>query len=233
MPAPEESPTTESSSGKNFVKLLVILVTVIFPGILLVIGIYMNYTAFQANQAQKMTEETADLSGETIAGALRPSQVLENKYAYLDKNLFLVGMVTMEPVTCARKECPKEDTCCGCPAERDLVIADQDKVVVKDTSYLLRLFAPGQLAYCVRVPGSCDYQCPGWEINDVYQVRGTFFGDPPDKGTAWRPFLDFYFEVSEAQVITQAKSTDWLKRVFKGIEETVQQLRNSGYYILQ
>lgn len=211
---------------KNVLKLLAIVFTVILPALLIAIGVFIFYKTNIVREWPK--EEMVELT----PGALRPTQLLENKYKYKDQKLTIVGKVSQEPMVCERKECPKEDPCCGCKSERNLIISDAEAVVVQESVWRLRLLGPEGKTFCQRIHNSCNYECPGWEIGGVYEVKGTFFAEPPPPGTGWRIYFDFYFEAEEKRLIKKTGILDVPRRFFKGIQELIQQLGTSGYYIL-
>jgi len=217
---------TKRVDTKNILKLLIIFFTVILPILFLLFGVWLFYKTNIIREVPE--EEMAELEPDV----LRPSQVLENKYKYKGQKLTIWGKISQAPMVCERKECPKEDSCCGCKPERNIVISDPEAVVVKETVWRLRVLGPSGQAFCKRLPNSCQYECPDWEMGSIYELKGIFFAEPPPRGTGWRIYFDFYFEVEEKKLIRKPGIIDIPKRFFKGIQELIQGLGSSGYYIL-
>lgn len=222
MKEEEKKPTP-----KYILYLLVIIFTIIFPAVVIVFGAQLLY---KTNIIQRPPKEEIL---ETEKGALKPSQLLENRAKYKNQRLTLVGRVFQAPIVCERKECPKEDPCCGCQQERNLIISDAEAVIIEESIWRLRLLGPGEKAFCQRKPNSCEYECPEWKMDGIYEIKGTFFAEPPPSGTGWRMYFEFYFEVEEKRLIRKTDITEVPKRIFKGIQELIEKLRTSGYYVLQ
>lgn len=204
-------------------KLLILPVLLLLLGVLLLSNI---------KSGTKIVETQPKEKGELELGVLRPSQLLANRLKYKDQELTIRGKISQVAVVCERKECPKEDPCCGCKEERNLIIIDAERVFVKETTWQLRLLSPGGKAFCQRLPNSCKYDCPGWEMESVYDVSGTFFAEPPPQGTSWRMFFDFYFEVEEKSLVEETEVVGLPERLFKGIQELIKKYLTSGSYVL-
>lgn len=213
--------------GYWLVVTMVILFTVVFPALLLGFNIVV-FRRF-AN-TDKPGPETVEVSVE----ALRPSDVLNNMSAYRDQRITLAGRTQLATVACTRQDCPKEDTCCGCPEERNLLLADYDKELMQDSAWQMRLFSKDEEPFCRREPGSCDYQCRGWTIGDIYEVEGSFFADPPPPGSGWRLYEDFYLVVSDFRMVEESSRWDIPGRFGRGLRELWEGLRKAGgQYVLR
>jgi len=222
---PATQPPKKTGPG-NFFKFVIIVLTVIIPTILLVGGIMLFYrtgTVIKAPKGEKL---------QLPEGAISPSQLLEKRSVYKDKKLTIVGKIGQSPVTCERKDCPKEDPCCGCPDTRNLEIVDADKIVLEESVWRLRLTALGDQPLCQRRANSCDYECSDWQIGDTYQVKGIFFAELPPMGTGWRMYFDFHFEVQNKELLKKANILDFPGRVIKTIQSLIKKLTTSGQYVL-
>lgn len=218
----------EEQDKKTTLELLIITFTILLPAILVVVGVLVFY------KTNIIKEVRPGEMVELQEGTITPGQLLENRYKYKDQKLTLRGKISQEPIVCERKECPGEDPCCGCRPERNLIITDAGRVVVQESAWRLRLLGPGGSAFCQRLPNSCEYDCPGWEVEGVYDVTGTFFAEPPPVGTGWKVYFDFYFEVEDKRLVEKIGIADMPARFFKGIQELIEKIRTSaGYYILQ
>lgn len=210
-----------------------VLISLIISGFLLVflvaLIIFFNITNVRYRQYLEKGKEELKALGEALA----PSQVVENKAQYKGKELLIRGKVFQEPTVCEKKECPKEDPCCGCKQERNLVIADHDKAIQDKSIWRLRLMGPGAQAFCQRKENSCVYECPGWKMEAIYDVIGTFFAEPPPVGSGWKVYFDFYFEVENKELVKEESFLDWPGRVVESIKGFINKIRGSAeYYIL-
>jgi len=222
----KKPPAARKFYQNNLLKVFVVFFTLILPTVLLIAGIYIFY---KTNRVKELVEE-----GEVgvIEGALKPSQLLADRNKYKDQKLVLAGRVDQSPVTCERKDCPELDPCCGCPEERDLVMADAEKPLLKEPIWKLRLLDQDGRAFCQRKSGSCDYECPGWQIGDIYEVGGTFFAEPPPAGTGWRLYSDFYFQVESQSLVKKVSLLDLPGRLVRSAQELIKGLKTTGYYVL-
>jgi len=213
---------------KTFLKLLVIIFTVVAPAILLLF----SYFIFVKTKIVR-EELGGEMVGEEVqTKILKPSQVLENKNQYMNKNLILRGRISQAPMICDRRDCPKQDPCCGCKAERNLIITDPDTIALKKTTWQMRLLDEKGRAFCQRVINSCDYRCPGWQMGDLYKVRGTFFAEPPPRGSGWRLYFDFYFQVNEKEKVKAIGPVEKAKMIFQDLQKTIKNFKTSGQYVL-
>lgn len=222
----KKPPALRKFYKNNLLKIFVVFFTVILPTVLLIVGIYIFY---KTNRAREAVEEGGV---EVAEGALKPSQLLENRDKYRDQKLVLTGRVDQSPVTCERKDCPKTDPCCGCPEERDLVMVDVDRPILKEPIWKMRLLDLNGRAFCQRKTGSCDYECPGWQTGDIYEVKGTFFAEPPPLGTGWRLYFDFYFQVESQSLVKKVSLLDLPGRLVRSVQELIKGLKTTGYYVL-
>ena len=216
----------DKSTREKILKFLIIFSTVILPGTLMVGIVLYSFKGSSGGTGKGETFETEE-------GVIKPNQLLENRNKYDGQEMVLLGRVEQAPVTCEKKDCPSSDSCCGCPPERNLVVNDPEKILTQEAPWRLRLLDSGGNAFCQREEGSCDYQCPGWEVGKVYELQGTFLAEPPPRGTGWRMFFSFYFEVEEKELSGEGGLIQKPAALFNGIKDLISKFRTSGYYVLQ
>ncbi len=170
---------------------------------------------------------------EGISEYVSPSKVLNNKLKYKDQFLIVRGQVVAESAVCQRRDCPKEDPCCGCDNERDLVIADSGTSVVAQSPGRLRLLTPSKGSFCYRKENSCDYDCAGWKSGGLYKVKGIFKATPPPQGSGWKLYFDYYFEVHEKELVRSLGIFEKAKALFNDFGKLIQAGKKSTYYILR
>jgi hypothetical protein len=211
----------------GIVKFLLIFTTLVLPGLLLVAGVIYYYRTAEENRV----EEGEFL--EVQPAYLLPSTVLEDKYKYRGQELVLRGKVKMAPAVCERKECPKGDPCCGCQDYRDLVIEDAETSWLSESSWVMRILDPDRKSFCLRLPDSCDYQCPDWELDGVYEVNGIFVAVPPPQGSAWSAFIDFYFLTEDRTLVAKHGIWERVLNVVSDLRKSVDKFGKTGSYVLQ
>lgn len=162
---------------------------------------------------------------------LVPSEVLSHKADYNRQALVIRGKVSSEPVVCERENCPDSDPCCGCPNERDLLIADPGLVLTSKTKGRLKLVDYQRGSMCRRLPESCDYSCQDWVEGAVYDVEGMFFAEPPPSG--WRLSLEQYFEVEDKRLVRKVGLQEVLGNVLGEVMELFGQLGRPSSFVLQ
>ena len=193
---------------------LVIILLFILPLFVVIRGVWILKKTAPENLEEKVTSLDEK-------GVLKPSQVLDNKAMYAGKSLIVRGKVSAEPAVCAKKDCPVEDQCCGCPAERNLSLEG------------LRLMNEGQKPICQRKQGACDYDCGDWGIGQYYDVSGTFFYIPPPP--SWKMALAYNLQVSGKTLLRNyrpAGKVGGLGAVFESIKKLFQKSKTSGYFLL-
>ena len=205
-------------------KILVVLVTFILPGILLTYGVFLTYE----NIIFKTKVEVRKLE---VEERLIPSKVLNNKSKYSQQRIMIRGKVLMESVVCSRKQCPEGDSCCGCPEESNLLIADADVVLFQKTGGRLRIIGHEGQPFCQRKKASCDYDCGDWIDGATYDIWGTFFSQAPPPG--WKLSLEYYFQVEGKEFVTRIALGEKIQTIFKEIKERISALTTSGQYILR
>jgi hypothetical protein len=157
-----------------------------------------------------------------------PSEVLADKPRYDAREVVIRGRVSQETVACERKECPSDDPCCGCKPERNLLIVDAEKVLPDETTGRLRMVDLDSKPLCQRVPGECKYECPGWEMDAVYDVSGTFFASPPPSGL--RIYLDYFLEVKAKDLVKKGGLSDFPDRATEFFKELLIKLKGSANF---
>lgn len=163
-------------------------------------------------------------------GNLVPSEVLKNKSTYNGEEIVIRGKVSPAPVVCKQGDCPADDSCCGCPDERDLLIVDSGVILVAKTKERLRLLDYGSQSFCRRLPSSCEYDCQGWLDGAIYDVEGIFFAEPPLAG--WGLSLDQYFEVEGKNLVRKAGFQEVLENIFAEIKGMLKSLGGPSFYVL-
>jgi hypothetical protein len=202
---------------------LAILFSFILPLALLITGIFIfrktNLVIKRIPEEQIEREE-----------GLTPSQILANKSKYSQQKIAIRGRVVPEPVVCERKECPLDDSCCGCPSERNLAVNNPGQVLSSQEGSLRLVEAQTGKAFCTRQAKSCDYLCGDWVKGAVYDVNGEFFAESPPPG--WKLSLNYYFQVESKELVKRVGLGESFGNFVNEIKEKFKSFKTSGYYVL-
>lgn len=208
---------------KRIIIFLAVFFILILPALLIVISAtWLGRTWVRPEVAEE----------ERAAEHLTPKEILTSKSQYKDDFVAIRGRVLMADMVCAKKECPESDPCCGCENERDLLLVDAGTSVLGKQEGRLRLLDKEKQPFCQRQTNSCEYQCPGWQVGEVYEVRGYFRTEPPPRGSGLKIYLDYYLEVEGSRVVGSLSLTEKLKTFFGDLRELIKQGKSGGYYIL-
>lgn len=205
---------------KKLLLFFVVLISFIAPLTLVILGIVIfNKT----NPVIKISIEKVKKEERLI-----PSQVLSNKAKYDQQEVVIRGRASPEPVVCERKECPTNDSCCGCPVERDLILADAGKVLTSQEG-AMRLIEAGK-SLCQRRPYSCDYNCGDWVKGAIYDVSGKFFAESPPPG--WKLSLNYYFQVESKNLVKKVSFKETFGNFISEMKNKIASFKTSGQYVL-
>jgi hypothetical protein len=217
-------PERVKSKRRKFLIPFIIIFSFVLPLVFLILGLVIFKTSNKFVQTLKEEEIKAE-------ERLTPSQVLKSKSKYHQQKIWLRGRVELSPIVCEKKECPAEDSCCGCPEERDLYLYDagtilktagQEKLKMRD------IFT--SQALCQRKIGNCDYDCGDWDKGAVYDVYGRFFAEQAPPG--WQMSLNYYFEVENKELVKKINFSEKFGNFINEIKEKLQNWRGSGQYVL-
>ncbi|MBL7150601.1 hypothetical protein ISS86_01580 [Candidatus Microgenomates bacterium] len=207
-----------------FLRLLEFALFFIIPLILLITSVFI------VRKVGQIREKISDEKIETeTKKELIPSQILNNKSKYSQESITVRGKISPEAVVCERKECPAEDTCCGCPSVKNVVISDAGVVFTPKTKSRLKLLDTKGRPFCQREKSSCDYDCGDWISGAVYDVDGVFYAEPPPLG--WRLSLDFYFQVKDKELIKKTGFKDLIGNVLEEIVGLVGKIKAPTYIL--
>ena len=211
---------------------LIVLLTVVLPLLAVVVGVFLfRTTPFEHMPFKvKMRELTSQVAVTSEEKVVKPSEVLANKAKYANRKLIVRGKILEDKVVCERRTCPANDSCCGCPPKKNLVIADADLPFLSDVSRELPIFGPEEEPLCTRKQGSCDYDCPGWQLGGVFDVEGTFLAEAPIAGSGIQ-LWQFHLEVISQRPAPKTETSSFLEEIKGNIQEIIKQLRTSGYYV--
>lgn len=221
--------TSKKATSEGLLRILLIFFTLVLPSLLLLAGVVYYY---QMSQNEETATSELEFTDENLA-VVFPSQIVEDKNRYKDKQLVVRGKVVMAPAICERGKCPESDPCCGCQAERDLVVTDANSGLFRQANWQLRVLEKSGQAICRRVLGSCEYDCDDWQPEAVYDIAGTFYADPPPRGSAWRMFLEFYFLADEKVLVQPARRGGVAEKILQAMQDLLERVRYSGSYVLQ
>lgn len=216
----------EKNKKKLLLAVSAILLGFVLPILVIAVGINI-FRVTNNNLKEKNTENSPEITSEEV---IKPSALLNNRSAYNNKRVVVRGRVTREPAVCEKKECPVEDSCCGCPGERNLILADSDTVLTSKNTGRLRLLGQQKESLCKRKPDSCEYECRGWTEGAIYDVTGKFFTETPPPG--WKVSLDYYFLVESKSLVRKVGIMDTIGNLFNEIKAQFQKLKTSGSYVL-
>lgn len=205
-------------------RILTLFFGLILPLIFLVLGVVIF--VYTASQGLPKTSEVEVLE----KAALVPSDVLNHQSDYSSKRIDIRGRVAQAPVVCDKKACPIDDPCCGCPADRGLILADPGTVINTKSGARLELVNVNGNKFCQRLPQSCSYSCPGWSTGSIYDVQGVFYSEPPPPG--WNISLNFYLTVEDANEVKEVRAEERVRTVFEEIRDKIVSFFSSGMYVL-
>jgi len=217
-------PEIFKTARKKFLIPLIIVFSFVLPLLFLILGIVI----FKASNrfAQSLKEE-----GIKVEEGLIPSQILKNKSKYHQQKILLRGKIDLSPITCEKKECPTEDSCCGCPNERDLYLYDAGTILKTGGQEKLKMkdIFTGK-ALCQRRTGSCDYNCGDWIKGALYDVYGRFFAEPAPPG--WQMSLNYYFEVENKELVKKINFSENFGNFINEMKNKWSNFKTSGQYVL-
>lgn len=206
----------------NLIVVSAVLLILIVPAILIVISAqWIERTALEEAEYEELGAEK-----------LIPSKILDDKSAYMDQFVIVRGQVIPEEVVCERISCPPEDSCCGCPKRRNLIIIDPSASIIRQLPGKLLLLTEEKEPLCYREEDSCDYECPDWQIKGLYEVRGIFRATPPPLGTALRIYFEYYLEAQEKDLVKTVGIFDRLGALFTDLKEFITRSTSETYYII-
>jgi len=206
--------------------LIIILSLIITFASLIVIA----WTAIRFNITSRQILKNLKISQEISSKGISPSEALNQKSSYSGKKITLRGRVAEAPVVCQKKECSPDDSCCGCPLERNLVLLDEKGILTSQTKEALRLLDREGKSFCRREKGSCRYQCEDWKKQGVYEIYGEFWAESPPPG--WGKSMDFYFKVEEKKLVVSLGLGAKINLLFQDIKNFFKSLKTSGEYVL-
>lgn len=209
-----------------------VLFTIVLPAMALAIGVFLFRTLPYEHMPlkERMDKFKSIIVATPESQVVKPSEVLANKPKYANKPLIVRGRVSQDKVVCERVECPANDSCCGCPAKKNLIISDADLPFLSDQPRNLPLFGSNEESLCTRKLGSCDYLCPTWQQGQVYDVEGIFSAETPIAGSGIQ-IWDFYLEVESNRLVPKTESNGWFQGITSNVQELIKQLKTSGYYV--
>lgn len=213
----------------NWILVLSLVITLVSLVILIGLIVILNLSSREYLKKLQL-QKTTDLPPASPEIVL-PSELLEQKSFYSGKKITLRGRVFQDSVVCIRKECPEEDSCCGCPEERNILVVDPNSVLNQQIKEKLTLLDFQGKSLCQREKGSCRYNCGDWINGGIYDIYGEFWAEAPPPG--WNKSLEFYFKVKEKNLLKTTSFEDKIKSLFNDIKDLIQKQKTSGYYILQ
>lgn len=204
----------------------VVFIGLVLPAFLVFFGVHLFRSA-----GPKLISPEGKVQELTASSVLTPSDILNNKAAYTKKRVTVRGKLSQAPVVCQKKICPAEDSCCGCPDRRSLLLADAGVVLSPKSWGRLELVVERGEKPCQRLAGSCEYRCREWVIGDIYDVEGTFFAEPPPPG--WNLSLSYYLMVENMKTAGKLTSTDSLRTIIKEIKDNLRSFFTPETYLIQ
>lgn len=215
-------PELKKSSKRITLIFFIVLFSFILPFWLIILGIFI----FKKTNVINNIPEDEVQEKEVIT----PDELLKNKFSFHDKKITLRGRVYKESVVCEKGSCPKDDPCCGCPEDRNLIISEPKSFLNYRTEGKLELLGKGGIAFCRRESFSCEYDCGDWEDGSIYNVKGDFFAQAPPPG--WRSSLNYYFRVESKELVKDFGFKDALTNFFLEIKDKLLSLKNTGSFVL-
>ena len=196
----------------KFVIILILLLSLFIP-LAALVG-----TSLRLNKKAPTPSGEEEFLPISQTGFLKPSEVVNNKQKYSGQFLEARGRVVREQAICTKQACSKEDSCCGCPEEADLIFVDTNSTLLSDKSRnLLKLLDSEKGSLCQRVVGSCGYDCQDWQEGKIYEINGTLTSD-------------FYFLVRDKAPIGSLTSLDQVKNFGQDMLDYVRRLFGGSEY---
>ena len=219
-------PKIVQSKRRVFITPLIILFSFLLPLLFLVLGVVIFRASNKFNQTLIVEEEKTKIEERLI-----PSQILKDKIKYRGQKIWLRGRTALSPVVCEKKQC-LQDTCCGCPDQRDIVVYDAGTILNNSGEEKLNLkdVFTGQ-SFCQRKQGSCDYDCGDWRKGAIYDIYGQLFADTPPPG--WQKSLNYYFEAEGKTLVKNISFSESFGTFFNDIKEKFKSFQTSGQFVLR
>lgn len=202
----------------------------LFCWILLLISILIVAKSMDDRQKELLEVERVSLleKGKDI---LTPYEVLNSKNYYQKKAVTIRAQVYNEPMVCEKSACPKDDQCCGCSLERDLLAKDfRVNVQSEGLSDSLRLKQNDGQAICKRKEKSCDYSCGDWQVGSIYDIDGVFSYTEGPQG--WRRPTGIYLETINKKLLRIIGFQDKIGSYVDKLGAFFAALSSETYYIL-
>jgi len=217
-------PEVVKKNRRKFLIPFIIIFSFVLPLLFLILGIVIFRVSNKF--ARTLNEEGANKEER-----LAPSQILESKSKYHQQEILLRGRVDFSPIVCEKKECPVEDSCCGCPLERDLYLYDAGSILKNSGEEKLEIkdIFTGQ-ALCQRKIDSCDYDCGDWVKGAVYDVYGRFFAEAPPSG--WQMSLNYYFQAESKELVKKVNFSETFGNFINEMKNKWGSFKTSGQYVL-
>ncbi len=208
-------------------KIVLLLVILIIPSILVAVSIIYNYYHLKSNPSP--LSSTSLTGQQTENNFIVPSSLLENKPQYLNQRVAIRGKVAMEPILCERKQCPAEDSCCGCDLERNLVVSDPPAFSSK-TQDLVIVGTQGE-KLCRRTADSCQYICPDWEMGSIYDLTGAFLAEETPPAAGMNIYFNMRFLIEEKKLEAKVTAIDQPGRIIESFYDWVKSLGSPSYVL--
>lgn len=215
----------DPANEKKPFRAIAFALTVMIPLLALCFSLFIIYKV-KLNLPEKLTAEE-EIIPENI---LTPSQILKDKLNYTKRTIVVRGRVQKEQAVCQKKECPKNDPCCGCPEEINLYLYDAGSNITQQTKSVFKLLDTNLLKLCQRKSLECEYDCGDWKNGAVYNITGIFFAERPPPGL--NISFNHYFAVYDKEFAKTPGIGEKVQNIINDIKEFIGKTTTSGSYVL-
>lgn len=159
---------------------------------------------------------------------LTPGKLISQAAKYNKQIVTVRGVSDQETVVCEKKECPADDSCCGCPQNKNLVLVNPQITLENKLQSQLPLLNADLEPFCRREINSCRYLCPDWVRGALYDITGIFHGEAQ---TGLRVIVNLNLQVQNKTIVKDLNFFDSLGRFFEGLKQSLNQFKTSGIFV--
>lgn len=171
---------------------------------------------------------SSNLTKTVEVSVLTPGQLISQTAKYNNQPVTVRGIIDQETVVCEKRECPVDDTCCGCPQNKNLILTEAQIAIENKLQTTLSLLGANSEVLCQRQTGGCQYDCPGWVKGAVYDVTGIFHGE---KQLGLSVIVNLNLQVKSKEMVKKLSLFDSLNRFWDGLKQTFGEFKTSGTFV--
>ena len=201
----------------NFLSIMVLLVG-------LVIIAFFAFYFYNLNAKNNFLNQPKPVEAEILT----PAKLISESVKYHNQIITVRGVTDQEAVVCEKKECPAEDTCCGCPESKNLILLEPQMTLENKLQSRLPLLDAKLEPLCRRGINSCQYVCSDWVRGALYDVTGIFHGE---KQLGLSVVVNLNLQAQSKEIVKNLNFFDSMANFFEGLKQAVTQFNTSGTFV--